>query len=169
MSDSATPGTAGYQASLSFTISRNLFKPMPTESEMPSNHLILCHPLLLLPSIPHSFRIFCSESAVCIRWPKCWSFSFSISPSNEYLGLISFRIDWLDLLAVQETDKSLLQHHSSKELILQLSAFFMVKLSHPHMTTQKTIALTTQTFVGKAMSLVFNISVSLKVYASKNL
>jgi len=129
---------------------------MSIELLMPSNHLILCHPLLLLPSVFPNIRVFSKESVLYIRWPKYWSFSFSISLSNEYLGLISFRIDWLDLLAFQETVKSLLQHHNSKALILQLSAFFMVKLSHPHMTTGKTIALTIQMFVGKVMSLFFN-------------
>ena len=131
--------------------------PNPTsiESVMPSNHLILCCPLLLLPSIFPNIRVFSNESAVRIRWPKYWSFSFSISPSNEHPGLISFRMDWLDLLAVQVTLKSL-QHHSSKVSILQHSAFFIVQLSHPYMTTGKTIALTRQTFVGKVMSLLFN-------------
>ena len=124
---------------------------------MPSNHLIFCHPLLLPPSIFPSIRVFSSESVLCIRWPKHWSFSFSISPSNEYSGLISFRMDWLDLLTVQGTLKSLLQHHSSKASILWHSAFFMVQLSHPYMTTGKTIALTRQTFVGKVMFLLFNI------------
>ena len=123
---------------------------------MPSNHLILCHPLLLPPSIFPSIRVFSSESVLLIRWPKHWSFSFSISLSNEYLGLISFRMDWLDLLAVQGTLKSLLQHHSSKALVLQCSAFFIVQLSHPYMTTGKTIALTRRTFVGKVMSLLFS-------------
>ena len=123
---------------------------------MPSNHLILCHPLLLLPSIFPSVRVFSNESVLCIRWPKYWSFCFSISPSNKYSGLISFRMDWLDLLAVQGTLKSLLQHHSSKASILQHSAFFIVQLSHPYMTTGKTIALTRGTFVGKVMSLLFN-------------
>ena len=123
---------------------------------MPSNHLILCHPLLLLPSIFPSIRVFSDESVLRIRWPKYWSFSFSISPSNEYSGLISFRMDWLDVLAVQGTLKSLLQHHSSKPSILQHSAFFIVQLSHPYMTTGKTIALTRQTFVGKVMSLFLN-------------
>ena len=123
---------------------------------MPSNHLILCHPLLLLPSIFPSIRVFSNESALCIRWPKYWSFSFSISPSNEHSGLISFRIDWLDLLAVQGTLKSLLQHHSSKASIIRRSAFFIVQLSHPYMTTGKIKALTRQTFVGKVMSLLFN-------------
>ena len=129
---------------------------MSTESVMPSNYLILCRPLLLLPSIFPSIRVFSSESALHIRWPKYWSFSFSISPSNEHPGLISFRKDWLDLLAVQGTLKSLLQHHSSKASILRCSAFFIVQLSHPCMTTGKTIALTRQTFVDKAMSLLFN-------------
>ena len=123
---------------------------------MPSNHLILCHALLFPPSIFLSIRVFSNESVLRIRWPKYWSFSFSISPSNEYSGLISFRMNWLDLLAVQGTLKSLLQHHSSKASILQRSAFFVVQLSHPYMTTGKTIALTRQTFVGKAMSLLFN-------------
>ena len=123
---------------------------------MPSSHLILGHPLFLLPSIPHSIRVFSNESALCMKWPKYWSFSFSISPSNEHLGLISFRMDWLDLLAVQGTLKSLLQHHSSKASILQHSAFFIVQLLHPYMTTGKTIALTRRTFVGKVMSLLLN-------------
>ena len=123
---------------------------------MPSSHLILCRPLLLLPPLPPSIRVFSNESALHVRWPKYWSFSFSISPSNEHPGLISFRMDWLDLLAVQGTLKSLLQHHSSKASILQLSAFFPVQLSHPYMTTGKTIALTRRTFVGKVMSLLFN-------------
>ena len=129
---------------------------MSIVSVMPSNHLILCCPLLLLPSIFPSIRVFLNESALRIRWPKYWSFSFSISPSNEYPGLISFRIDWLDLLAVQRTLKSLLQHHSSKASILQCSAFFIAQLSHPYMTTGKTIALTRWTFVNKVMSLLFN-------------
>ena len=123
---------------------------------MPSNHLILCHPLLLLPPISPSIRVFSSESALRIRWPKYWSFSFNISPSNEHPGLISFRMDWLDIFADQETLKSLLQHHSSKASILQCSAFFIVQLSYPYMTTEKTIALTRRTFVGKVMSLLFN-------------
>ena len=130
---------------------------MSIESVMPSNHLILCHPLLLLPSIFPSIRVFSNESALHIRWPKYWSFSFNISPSNEYSGLISFRMDWLDLLAVQRTFKSLLQHHSSKASILQCSAFFTVQLSHPSMTTGKTTALTRNTFAGKVMSLLLNI------------
>ena len=123
---------------------------------MPSNHLILCHPLLLLPPIPPSIRVFSNESTLNRRWPKYWSFSFNISPSNEHTGLISFRMDWLDLLEVQRTLKSLLQHHSSKASIFRCSAFFTVQLSHPYMTTGKTIALTRQTFVGKVMSLLFN-------------
>ena len=129
---------------------------MSVESVKSSNHLILCNPLLLLPSIFPSIRVFSNESALHIRWPKYWSFSFSINPSNEYSGLISFRMDWFDLLAVQGTLKSLLQHHSSKASILQHSAFFMVQLSHPYVTTGKTIALTRWTFVGKVMSLLFN-------------
>ena len=129
---------------------------MSIESVMPSNHLILCRPLLLLSSIFPSIRVFSNESALCIRWPKYWSFSFNISPSDEHQGLISFRMDWLDLLAVQGTLKSLLQHHSSKASILLPSAFFIVQLSHPYMTTGKTIALTRWTFVGKVMSLLFN-------------
>ena len=141
--------------SLSITSSLSLLKPMPMESVMPSNHLILCHPLLL-PPIPPSLRVFSSESTLRMRWPKYWSFSFSNSPSNEHPGLISFRMDWLDLLAVQGTFKSLLQHHSSKASILRRSAYFTVQLSHPHMTTGKTIALTRLTFVGKVMSLLFN-------------
>ena len=124
---------------------------------MPSNHLILCHPLLLLPPIPPSIRVFSNESTLCSRWPKYWSFSFSISSSREHPGLISFRMDWLDLLAVQRTLKSLLQYHSSKASILQRSAFFTVQLSHPYMTTRKTIALTRQIFADKVMSLLFNI------------
>ena len=128
---------------------------MSVESVMPSNHLILCHPLFLPPSIFPSITVFSNESALCIRWPKYWSFSFSISPSNEYSGLIFFRMDWLDL-AVQRTLKSLLQHHSSKASILQCSAFFIVQLSHPYVATGKTIALTRRTFVGKVMSLLFN-------------
>ena len=151
-----TPWTAAHQASLSITNSQSLPKLMSIESEMLSNHLILCHPLLLLPSIFPSIRVFSSESALHIRWPKYWSFSFNISPSNEYSGLISFRMDWLDLLAVQGTLRSLLQHHRSKALILQCSAFFIVQLSHPYMTIGKTIALTRRAFVGKVMCLLFN-------------
>ena len=145
----ATPWTAARQASLSFTISQNFLKVILNEWVMPSNHLILWRPLLLLPSIFPSSSAFSNESALCIRWPKYWSFSFSISLSNEYSGLISFRIDWFDLLAVQGTFKSLLQHHSSKVSVLRCSAFFMVQLSHLYMTTAKTIALTRWTFVGK--------------------
>ena len=157
MSDSLRPhGLQQHQASLFTSNSWNLLKLMSIESVMPSNHFILCRPLLLLPSIPPSIRVFSSESALCIRWSKYWSFSFHISPSNEHLGLISFRMDWLDLLAVQGTLKSLLQHHSSKASILQRSAFFTVQLSHPYMTTGKTIALTRRTFVDKVMSLLFN-------------
>ena len=143
---------AARQASLSFTNSWSPPKPMCIESVMPSNHLILCCPLLLLPSIFPSIRVFSSESALHIRWPKYWSFSFNISPSKEHPGLISFRMDWLDLLAVQGTLKSLLQHHSSKASILRRSAFFIVQLSHPYMTTGKTIAFTRWTFVDKVMS-----------------
>ena len=148
--------TAAPQASLSINNSWSLLKLTSIESVMPSNHLILCHPFLFLPSIFPSIRVFSNESVFHIRWPKYWSFSFSISPSNEYSGLISFGIDWFDLLAVQESLKSLLQHHSSKASILRCSAFFMVQLSHPYMTTGKIIALTRQTFVGKVMSLLFN-------------
>ena len=147
MSDSLwPPWTAACQTSLSITNSQSLLKLMSIQSVIPSNHLILCYPLL--PSIFPSLRVFSSESVLHIRWPNHWSFSLSISPSNEYSGLISFRIDWFDLLAVQRTLKSLLQHHSS---ILQCSAFFIVQLSHPYMTTGKTIALARQTFVGKVM------------------
>ena len=138
------------------SLSRSLLRLTSIESVMPSNHLILCYPLLLLPSIFPSIRVFSSESVLHIRWPMDWSFSFSITPSNEYSGLISFRIDWFDLLAVQDTLKSLLQHHSSKASVLQCSAFFTVQLSHPYMTTGKTIALTRQTLVSKVMSLLFN-------------
>ena len=153
----AIPLTAASQASLSIINSRSLLKLTSIESVMPSNHLILCCPLLLLPSIFPTVRVFFDESVLCIRWPKYWSFSFSISSSNEYSGLISFRMDWLDLLTVQGTLSSLLQHHSSKASILWCSAFFMVQLSYPYLTTGKTIALTIQTFVGKVMSLLFNI------------
>ena len=146
----ATPWTAARQASLSIT------KPMSIVSVMPSNNLILCHPLLLPPSIFLSIGVFSNEPALRIRWPKYWSFSFNISPSNEHPGLISFRMDWLDLLAVQGTLKSLFQHHSSKASIFRCPAFFIVQLSHPYMTTGKTIALTRWTFVGKVMSLLFN-------------
>ena len=148
--------TAAHQASLSITNSQSLPILMSTESVMPSNHLILCYPLLLPPSIFPSIRVFSNESALRIGWPKYWSFSFTISPSNEYSGLISFRMDWLDLLAVQGTLKSLLQHHRSKVTILQCSAFFIIQLSHPYITTRKTIAFTRQTFVGKVTSLLFN-------------
>ena len=148
----ATPWVTAHQAYLSITNSRSLLKLMSIESVMPSSHLILCHPLLLLPPIPPSIRVFFNESSLCIRWPKYWS----ISPSNEHTGLISFRMEWLDLFAVQGTLKSLLQHHSSKASILWHSAFFTVQLSHPYMTTGKTIALTRTTFVGKVMSLLFN-------------
>ena len=153
MSDSAIPRTAARQGSLSFTNSRSLPKLMSIELVMPSNHLILCCPLLLLPSIFPSIRVFSNESTLHIRWPKYWSFSFNISPTNEHPGLISFKMDWLDLLAVQGTLMSLLQHHSSKASILRHSAFFIVQLSHPYMTTGKTIALTRWTFVDKVMSL----------------
>ena len=149
-----TPWTAVDQT-LSITSSKILPKFMSIESVMPSNHLLLCHPLILLCSIFPSIRVFSNELALCIRRPKYWSHSFSISPSNEYSGLISFRIHWFDLLEVQGTLKSLLQHHSSKASILQFSAFFTVQLSHPYMTTGKTIALTRWTFVGKVMSLIF--------------
>ena len=151
-----TPWTTACQASLSITNSQSLPTLMSIELVMPSNHLILYHPLLLLPSIFPSIRVFSNESALSMRWPKDWSFSFNISPSNEHQGLISFRMDWLDLLAVQGTLKSLLQHHSSNAAILQCSAFFIVQLSHPYMTTGKTIALTRRTFVDKVMSLLFN-------------
>ena len=148
--------TAACQASLSITNSGSLLKLMSIESVMPPNYLILCRPLLLLPSILPSIRLFSNESALRIRWPKYWSFSFNITPSNEHQGLISFRMDWLDLLAVWGTCKRLLQHHSSKASILRRSAFFTVQLSHSYMTTGKTIALTRQTFVSKVMSLFFN-------------
>ena len=151
-----TPWTATRKASLSITNSQSLLKFMSTESVISFNQLILCYPLLLLPSIFPSIRVFSNESVLRIRWPKYWSFSFSISHPNEYPGLISFRINWIDLLVVQRTLKSLLQHHSSKASILQCSAFFMVQLSHPYMTTGKTIALTKWTFVDKVMSLLFN-------------
>ena len=151
-----TPWTTAHQASLSITNSWSLFKLISIEWVMPSNHLILCHPLLLLPSIFPRIRVFSKESILPIRWPKDWSFSFSISLANEYSGLIPCRMDWLDLLAGQGTLKSLLQHHSSIASILRHSAFFMVQLSHPYMTTGKTIALTRRTFVGKVMSLLLN-------------
>ena len=155
VSDSATPWTTACQASLSFTRSCSLFKLMSIESVMPSNHLILCRPLLFLPSIFPSIRVFPNESALHIRWPKYWSFSFNISPSNQHSGLISFRMDWLNLLAVKGTLKSLLQHHSSKASILRHSAFFLVQLSHRYMTTGKTIALTRWIFV--YWNLMFNL------------
>ena len=151
-----TPWTAARQASLCITNSRSLLKLMSSESVMSPNHLILCHPLLLTPLIFPSIRVFSNEVALCIRWPKYWSFSFNIRPSNEHSRLISFRMDWLDLLAVQGTLKSLLQHHSSKASILQCSAFFTVQLSHPYMTIGKNIALTRWTFVDKVMSLLSN-------------
>ena len=155
MSDSSRP--RGLQGLPVLTNSRSFLKLMSFESVMPPNHLNLCCPLLLLPSIFPSLRVFSNESTLCMRWPKYWSFSFNISPSNEHPGLISFRMDWLDLLVVQGTLKSLLQHHSSKASILQHSAFFIVQLSHPYMTTGKTIALNRWTFVGKVMSLFFNV------------
>uniref|UniRef100_A0AC11DUU0 Uncharacterized protein n=1 Tax=Ovis aries TaxID=9940 RepID=A0AC11DUU0_SHEEP len=156
MSDSATPWTAAHQASLSITNSQSLCKLMSIELVMPSSHLILCRPLVLLPSVFPSIRVLSSESVLCIRWPKYWHFSFSISPSSEYSGLISFRMDWLNFLAVQGTLKRLLQHHSSKASVLWCSAFFILQLSNPYLTTGKTIALTRWTFVGKVMSVLFN-------------
>ena len=155
----ATPWTAARQASLSITNSWSLLKLMSIESVMPSNHIILCHPLLL-PSIFPSIRVFSSGSVLHIRWLKYWSFSFSNNPSDEYSGLISFRMDWLDLLAVQGTLKNLLQHHSSKASILRHSAFFIVRLSQPYMTTGKNIALTRRTFAGKVMSLLFHVTLN---------
>ena len=152
----ATPWTAARQASLVITNSRSLLRLMSTESLMPSNHLIFCRPLLLLPSIFPSIRVFSNESVLHIRWQKYWSFSFNISPSKEHPGMISFRMDWLDLLSVQGTLKSLLRHHSWKASILLRSAFFIVQLSHPYMTTGKIIAMTRWTFVDKVMSLLFN-------------
>ena len=148
MSISVTPRTAAHQASLSITNSQSSLKLRSIESVMPSSHLVLCHPLLLLPPIPPSIRVFSNESTLRMRWPRYWSFSFSIIPSKEHPRLISFRKVWLDLLAAQGTRKSLLQHHSSKASILWCSAFFTVQLSHPYMTTGKTIALTRRTFVG---------------------
>ena len=156
MSDSATPWTSVFQASLSITNSWSLLKLMFIELVMPSNHLILCRPLLLLTSIFPSLRLFPNESALHTRWPKYWSFSFNISPFNEYSGLISFTIDWFDVLAIQGTLKHFFQNHSSKASILQHSAFFMVQLSHLCMTTEKIIALIMRTFAGKVMSLLFN-------------
>ena len=140
----------------SFTIFQSLLKLMPIDLVMPSNHLILCHSILPLPSIFPSIKVFSNDTELSIRWPKFWSFNFSISPSNDYSGLISFKCGWLDILAIQETLKSLLQHHSSKASILQCSAFFMIPLSHPYMTTRKNIALTRWTFVDKVMFLLFN-------------
>ena len=162
-----TPWTAACQASLSITNSQSLLKLMSIELVMPSNHLILCHPLLLLSSIFPSIRVFSNELALCIKWPKFWSLSFNISPSNEYSGLISLRIDWFDLLAVQGILKSLLQHHSSKVSILWCSVFFTIQLSHPYMTTGKTIALTRRTSAGKVMSLLFNILSRLVILPEK--
>ena len=157
VSNSLRPHEPQRQASLSITNSQSSPKLMSTELVMPSNHLIFCHPLLLLPSIFPSIRVFSNESVLRMRWPEYWNFSFNINPSNEHPGLISFRVDWLDLLAVHGTLKSLLQHHSSKASILRHSAFFILQLSHPiYMITGKTIALTRQTFVGKVMSLLFN-------------
>ena len=152
----ATPWIAARQASLSITNSRSSLRLTSIELVMPSSHLILCHPLLLLPPIPPSIRVFSNESTLLMRWPEYWSFSFSIIPSKKHPGLIFFRMDWLDLLAVQGTLKSLLQHYNSKASILQCSAFFTVQLSHPYMTTGKIIALTRWTFAGKVMSLLFN-------------
>ena len=149
-----TPWTAVRQVSLTFTISRSLLKLMSIESVMPSNYLILCRPLLLLPSLFLIIRVLSNESVLHISWPNCWSFSYSISPSNQNSSLISFRIDWFDLLAVQGTLKSLLQHHSSKASFLRCSAFFIVQLSHPYVTVGKTIALSRQTFVGNVSALV---------------
>ena len=150
------PRTAAHQASLSFTVSQSFLKVMSVEPVMPSNHLVLCCLFLLLPSVFPRIRVFSDELAPCIRWPKYWRLSFSIGPSNEYSGLISFRRDWLDLLAVQGSLKSLLQNHSSKASVLWCSAFFMVQLSLPYMITGKIIALTRRTFVGKVMHLLFN-------------
>ena len=152
----ATSWIAAHQTSLSITSSQSLPKLMSIESVMPSSHLILCRPLLLLPPIPPSIKLFSNESALRIRWPKYWSSSFSVSPSNEHPGLISFRMNLLDLLAVHGTHKSLFQHHSSKASILQCSAFFTVQLLHPYMTTGEIIALTRRTFVGKVISLLLN-------------
>ena len=159
----ATPWIAACQASLSITNSWSLLKLMSIELVMPSSHLILCHPLLLLPSIPPSIRVFSNDSTLHMEWPKYWSFSFSISPSDEHPGLISFRMDWLDLLAVQGTLKSLLQHHTSTASIFLCSASFTVQLLHPYMTTGKTISLTRLSFVGKVMSLLFNMLSSLVI------
>ena len=156
MSDFVTSWTAARRASLFITKSRSLLKCMSIESVMPSNHLILCRPLLRPPSIFHNIRVFSNKSVLCIRWPKYWSFSFSISTSNEYSGLIFSRMDWLDILAVQGTVKGLLQHHSSKASVLWRSTFFIVQFSHAYVTTGKTIALTRWTFVGQVMFLLFN-------------
>ena len=163
MSDCATPWIAAHQASLSITNLWSLLKLMSVELVMPSNHLILCRPLLLLPSIFPSIRVFSNESVLHIKWPKDWSFSFSISPPSEYSGLISFRMDWLDLPEVQGTLKSLLQHHSSKASVLQHLDFFIVQLLYPYLGTGKTIALTRWTFVGKEMSMLFNTLSSLVI------
>ena len=163
MSDSVIQWIAARQASLSITNSQSPPKPLSIESVMPSNHLILCHPLLLLPSIFPSIRVFSNESALCIRWPKYWNFNFNISPSNEHPGLIPFRMDWVDLFAVQGTLKSLLQHHSSKASILGHSVFFIVQISHPYMTAGKTITLMRHTFVDKIMSLLLNMLSSLVI------
>ena len=159
----ATPWIAARQASLSITNSWSSLRLTSIESVMPSSHLILCCPLFLLPPIPPSIRVFSNESTLPMRWPKYWSFSLSIIPSKEHPGLISFRMDWLNLLAVQETLRSLLQHHSSKALVLRCSGFFTAQLSHPYMTTGKTIALTRWTFVGKVMSLFFNMQSRLHI------
>ena len=162
MSDSVTLWTAAHQASLSITNPQSLFKHMCIESVMPSKHLILHHPLLFLPSIFPSIRVFSIESVLCIRWPNYWRISFSISLSNEYSGPISFKIDWFDLLAVQGTLKSLFQYHSSKASILRDSFFFIVRLSHPYMTTGKTIALTKRNFVGKVLSLLSKLVITIE-------
>ena len=167
VSNSATPWIAAHQASQSITNSQSLPKLVSIELMMPSSHLILCHPPFLLPSIFPSIRVFSNESTLRMRWPKYWSFSFSIRPSCEHPGLISFRMGWLDLLEVQGTLRSLLQHHNAKASVLQSSAFFTVQLSHPYMTTGKTIALTRQTFVGKVMSLLLNMLSRLVILPSK--
>ena len=164
----ATPWITARQASLSITNSWNSPKLLSIESVIPCSHLILCHPLLFLPPIPPSIRVFSNESTLCMRWPKYWSFSLSISPLNEHPGLVSFGMDWLDLLAVQETLKSLLQHHSSEASVLWCSAFFTVQLSNPYMTTGKTIALTRGTFADKVMSLLFNMLSRLRRVNDRN-